>query len=337
MTTERNPYDLFGLDLRKLAGLWRQGWREALEWPFFARLLPAEPVRLCLPDGGERLWPAAAGSTAARAHALLLPDEMVLQQHLHLPPLSAAELRQALQLAVQAATPFGLEATAWGYRAEAAGGQLRVELAMAAKAHVADYLAAACDGDAHGEGAELEIWAGGPPFVVLEGYAETRRHARTRWRHRQTLALIGTAALLAVALAASPALQARRQAQEAQARLDALTQAVAPIVATRDAFGKTNLQLQAVAAYASARPDPVALLGRLSQLLPDSAHLTRLELRGDTVTLGGLADNAAGLMETLGAQPDFHDLRSPSAIARDRASGRETFAIEFKLGEGTGR
>lgn len=336
MTTDRNPYDLFGLDLRRLAGLWRLGWREALDWPFFTRLLPAEPVCLQLPEGGERIWPAA-GPAAVRARALLLPEEKVLQQSLLLPPLSPAELRQAVLLAVQATTPFGMDATAWGYRPEVAGGQLRVELAMAAKAHVAECIAAASAGDAQGGGAELEVWAGGPPFVVLQGYAEAHRYARTRRRHRQTLALIGAAVFLAGALAASPALQAQRQAQEAQARLDALTQAVAPIVATRDAFGRANLQLQTVTAYAAARPDPVSLLGRLSQLLPDSAHLTRLELRGDTVVLGGLADNAAGLMETLGAQPDFHDLRSPSAIARDRATGRESFAIEFRLGQGAER
>lgn len=336
MTADRNPYDLFGLDLRRLAGLWRLGWREALDRPFFTRLLPAEAVRLRLPEGGERIWPAAGA--AGRACALLLPEEKVLQQSLLLPPLSSAELRQAVLLAVQATTPFGVDATAWGYRTEVAGGQLRVELAMAAKAHVAECIAAARAGDAQGAGAELEVWAGGPPpFVVLQGYAEAHRYARTRRRHHQTLALIGAAVFLAGALAASPALQAQRQAQEAQARLDALTQAVAPIVATRDAFGRANLQLQAVTAYAAARPDPVALLGRLSQLLPDSAHLTRLELRGDTVVLGGLADNAAGLMETLGAQPDFHDLRSPSAIARDRATGRESFAIEFRLGQGAER
>ncbi len=114
----------------------------------------------------------------------------------------------------------------------------------------------------------------------------------------------------------------------------ALAAEVAPVVAQRDALGKVNLRLQRVADYVAVRPDPRAILGRLSVLIPDSAYLTRFEIRGDTVIIGGLAENAAGLMEIVGAQAEFREVRAPAAITRDRSSGRESFTMEFKLADG---
>jgi len=67
----------------------------------------------------------------------------------------------------------------------------------------------------------------------------------------------------------------------------------------------------------------------LTRLLPDDAYLVGLELRAGTVSVSGLARNAAGLMEVFGTQPDFADVR-PSGISRDRLTNLETFRIEFK-------
>lgn len=367
MTLDRSNYTLFGLDLLQLAEHWRQGWLEALRWPCLARLLPPEPVRLLRPDGSEASWPARAKPAATHSLAVVLPDDLVLRQQLHLPLLPAAEQRQALELAVQAASPFPADATVWGYHSEPDGKGVRIDLALAASAHVADYLdqvfgdaaprdSTAATGAATATAADtltappaspsppppsarrrgdrdVEVWADGTPFVVLQGFGETRREARLRRARLQIAALLGLSLVLLLALAASPALHKQQQVADAQARLDALGREVAPIVATRDALGKTNLQLQAIATYIEARPDPVLVLGRLTQLLPDSVHLTRLEIKGHTVTIGGLADNAAGLMDTLGTQADFRDVKAPSAITRDRATGRESFSIEFKLAE----
>lgn len=329
MALDRSHFNLFGLDLLQLHEHWRQGWREALQWPLFARLLPEQPVRLLLPGGRDGVWPPTATAAAARTLAVVLPDALVLHQRLHLPLLAAAEQRQALELAVQTASPFAAEATLWGWRVAAAGKGLAIDIALAARPHVADYLAQTLD-----DGAAVEVWTGTGPYVVLRGFAEGQRLARQRRSRWHTAALLGAAALLLLALAASPVVHKQQQLAEARTRLDALSREVAPVVASRDALGKAQLQLQAVAAYIGERPDPGIALGKLTALLPDSVHLTRLEARGPIVTISGLADNAAGLMDTLGARTDFHDVRAPSPITRDRASGRETFSIEFRLADG---
>ena len=340
MASARDNFNLFGLDLRTVPDYLRQGWSEAMHWPFFRWLLPAEPVRLLLPDaadlvGGEAVWPAFALVEQATATAVVLPDDLVLRRRLRLPYLSGVALRQAMELEVRAASPFPLDAIVWGYRAAPAGQGVDVELAFAARAHVLGYLQQlqpTVDGSDPQQVPEVWVDAGWP--LLLEGFGERRRQRRERRRNMQMLGMVALCLVLLLALAASPVLFQRAGVMEFNARFEAQSSEVTPVVADRDALGKRNLQLQTVAAYAEAHPDPRALLGKLSGLLPDTVYLTSLDIRGRAVTIGGVAENAASLMELLGAQPDFRDVRAPAAISRDPVSGRETFTVEFKHGEG---
>ena len=79
------------------------------------------------------------------------------------------------------------------------------------------------------------------------------------------------------------------------------------------------------------RHDVVALIDQITRQLPDDAVLTRLEIAGGTVRLSGQADNAAQLLQTLGAKPAFRDVRAPSGISRGPAGGKEGFTIEFRV------
>lgn len=340
MASARDNFNLFGLDLSTVPDYLRQGWSEAMNWSFFKWLMPAEPVRLLLPNvgdkpGGESVWPAFARMEQATVSAVVLPDELVLRRRLRLPHLSGVAQRQALELEVRAASPFPLDEIVWGYRAEPDGNGVDVELAFAARAHVLDYLRLlqpAVNGSDPQQAPE--VWVDAERPLLLEGFGESRRQRRERRRITQMLAMVALCLVLLFALAASPVLFQRAQVLDFNARFEAHSSEVAPVVADRDALGKRNLQLQTIAAYAEAHPDPRALLGKLSTLLPDTVYLTNLDIRGRAVTIGGIAENAASLMELLGAQPDFRDVRAPAAISRDPVSGRETFTVEFKHGAG---
>jgi general secretion pathway protein L len=339
MAQPHSNLSLFGLDLAQLPDFLRQGWAVALRWPFFARWLPPEPVRLRAPDGDkahDTVWPHEAGHRAAATTAFILPEDILLRRILRLPFLPAAARLEAIELALAGATPFPLAETVWGWRAAPAANGETIELVLASRAHVAAFLGRVHGIEGKNDTGSIEVWAApgasGEP-VIVQGYGEGRRRTRTRRRHAQVAALFLAALLLLLALAASPVARMRQDVFDLNARIDAITREVAPVAAEREALAQANLQLQAVAAYLSARPEPVEVLGQLSALLPDSAYLTHFDLNGRTVSLNGQADNAAELMETLGGQPGFSDVRAPTAITRNAASGQESFSIRFHLDE----
>lgn len=335
MATQRSNYNLFGIDLLAVVNDWRQGLVEAMQWPLFERLFPPQPVCLVGPDG-EVL--AGYGGTVregpqrARHLAILLPDALVLRRTVLLPPLSSEAQRQALALELQAVSPFPSDALAWGCVLRPAAQGIQAELALASRKHIQAHIA--------GLGSVLgdrlpEVWASVQPPIVLTGFGEARRLAQQRRSRLSMIALAAGALFLCLLLAASPVLQKRARAIDAAQRFETLSREVAPVVAQREALGRLGVHFQAVAAYAAGRADPRGVLARLSALLPDTAYLTRFELRGDAVTAGGIAANAAAVLDMLGSQADFIDLRAPGAITRDASSGRETFLVEFRLAAST--
>ncbi|MDR3212727.1 MAG: PilN domain-containing protein [Azoarcus sp.] len=324
---------LFGFDLAQVPAFLRQGWSEALQWPFFARLLPPEPVRVRYPDGNRAIWPPGARAGEHLANAIVLPEGLLLRRTLPMPSLVAAAQQEAIELALTGASPFPPEKTVWGWRSMPTDSGVRVELVMASRGHVDDFLTRAVNPRYL---SEIEVWAkdaAGNAPIVLQGYGEGWRMARTRRRYWKIGVCAALAVILVLALLASPVLRKQWDVSDLNARLDTVGQAAASAVDDRDALSETNSRMSVVAAYASGHPDPQALLGRLSVLLPDSVYLTRLELHGRSVTIAGLADNAAKIMETLTAQPGFHDARAPAAITRDPVSGRESFSIEFRFSD----
>jgi general secretion pathway protein L len=344
MAQARGKLSLFGLDLAQVPDFLRQGWGVALRWPFFARWLPPEPVRLRAADGNEEhdaVWPAGADRRTATAIAFLLPEDILLRRNLRLPFLPAAARQQAIELALAGATPFPPEDTAWGWHASPDERGETIELVLASRHHIADHLAKVQKSEGANVAqfahfAHFEVWAApedGREPVIVQGYGEGQRLARTRRRYAQVAALFVLVVVLLLALAASPVARMRQDVFDLNDRIEAMTREVAPVAVEREALARANLQLQAVNTYLAERPDPVAVLGRLTTLFPDSAHLMHFDLSGHTVNLNGQADNAAELMETLGNQPGFSDVRAPTAITRNGTTGQESFSIRFRFDE----
>ncbi|MDR1661535.1 MAG: PilN domain-containing protein [Azoarcus sp.] len=331
MAKARGNLVLFGFDLAQAAAFFRQGWSEALQWPLFARLLPPEPVRVRHADGSTGVWPARANPGACAANALVLPENLLLRRVLPMPFLATPARQEAIELALAGASPFPPEKTAWGWQSRPTEPGMEIELVMASREHVDGFLSRVVNPR---HLSEVEVWAmnaAGDAPIILQGYGEGRRMARARRRYWKIGALAALAALLFLALLASPALRKRWDVSSLDARLEAVGRETASAMADRDALAQASARLSAVAAYADGHPDPQILLGRLSILLPDTVHLTRLELHGRNGIMVGLADNAAKIMEVLSAQPTFHDVRAPAAITRDPVSGQESFSVEFRF------
>jgi hypothetical protein len=192
-----------GFDLEQLLAVLRRGWRKVLRYPVFARLLPPEPVRVRYPSGDLSVWPSGACPRAAQAEAFMLPEGLLLRRMLSMPSLAAAAQREAIELAVSATSPFPPEKTVWGWRA-ASGSGLEIELVMALRDRVSDYLLRATGQRYLGE---IEVWASGlagDAPIVLQGYGERRRLMRTYRRYWRIARFLIFATLLLLGLATLP-------------------------------------------------------------------------------------------------------------------------------------
>lgn len=335
MASDAGQWSLFGLDLGKVWRIYAQGWREALEWRPLAWLTPLDPVRVRLPDGGVVVYDGAstrmlpADSPTGDVVAFVLDDDAVLLRSLVLPDLVDEDINAAIELEVAANSPFPVEDTVWGWRSVRRGdGRLEVTLALAARQHIGQQLAmAGFDTD------QLpEVWVlaahGGP--IVIRGYGEERRRRRMT---RKRLQVVGALCVLVLALGglvATPFMLKRARVFDAQAQYAQLAQETAETVSRREALVHASQRIAAMHGVLATNPDLARILDALTEALPDSAYLTRLEANGSMIRIGGVASNAAELVGALGQQRGIEGVRMPGAITRSH-DGRETFVIEFNL------
>lgn len=332
LTFDRSSLRLFGIDLEAVPAYLRDGWTEALSWPAFRWLTPEEPIRVIQADGTEvvrqgvstRRVPASA---KLRFCAIELAEDTVLRRSLVLPKLSKDELRQAVELDVHAASPFSEEEVVWGWRAEP-GDRLRVEIALTSRRLVEQQI------EAHKSllgGVLPEVWVGGERPFVVPGYGEAARLARVSRMRLALVGLLSATAVLLAALAVTPTVQLRERTLEAIGKYEELARAVKPQAQMRDELVRLGEQVRLLGRASEQRQDVVALIDQITRQLPDDAVLSRLEIAAGTIKLSGQADNAVQLLQTLGANPTFRDVRAPSGIVRAPAGGKEGFTIEFRV------
>ncbi len=333
VTLDRNSMRLFGIDLAAVPGYLRDGWAEALRWPAFRWLTPDDAVAVLQADGTESVRPGVSARRIAaparlRFVAVELAEDTLLRRSLTLPRLTEEELRQAVELDVRSASPFPEDEVVWGYDVER-DDRLQVDIALTSRPLIEKQLEALRPrlGDV-----QPEVWAGGERPFVIPGYGEPARMARARRMRLALFGLLAAAAVLLAALAVTPTLQLRERALEAIRKGEELARTVKPQTQMRDELVRLGDQIRLLGKGSGQRQDMVALIDQVTRQLPDDATLTRLEITGGTVRIVGQADNAAQLLQTLGANAAFRDVRAPSGIAKAPAGSKEGFTIEFRVG-----
>lgn len=327
-----------GVDLHTLWRDIRSPWQDMHAWPMFAWLTPAAPVVLLHPGEDLSFWlgderqSKVAGPVKASFTAVELPEELVLRRTLTLPPMAESDVFKAAALEVRTISPFPEADLAWGCCAAGAiAGNTRVELAMASRKQIAQYLASQVS--RLGGVSSPEVWVRSSQTrpIVVGGYGEGLRHAHAmRWR-RTGYGLLGLMVVLAAAIAVTPTLQLRERAIEAARSYQDAAQRTAPVVAKRDALMQSAEKLGMLSEVLGTRIEPLKVLDKLTQLLPDDTYLQSFRLQGAKVTIVGLTGNAAALMQVLGNESGFREVRAPSAATRMGNSTKEAFSIEFML------
>lgn len=291
-------------------------------------LLGAADPRLIRMPGFVSL-PGQAELKAGGFVAVELPEQDCLLRRLELPLSSDEDLRSAIQLEVETASPFPPEETRWGWRAQLQpdGGQ-HVTIAISSRALVQRALDTQRQ-RTPGLPPELEVWApAGDGHVVLEGFEGPRSAAVSRATRRYVVAS-AAACVLAVLLAATPLLQKRLQVVQANYYLAAVSERAAPVLRIRDELGKLRDVAEALAPRMAPHANPIGILERITEALPDGAWLDHIEYTSTGVKLGGSADDAVALLQSFQAQPTFNNVRTLSPIVRQPRSGKDQFVFEL--------
>ncbi len=314
--------------------------------PLLRWLDPVETVRVLHPDGALHAWRGgtrvglAPTALPTRATAVMLPERLTLVQECSFPDLGEDDLAAAVALKAEALSPFPDDDRVHGWQAtDLAAGERRVRIAIASRRHIAGYLATLSEGPAARPGtlakdhSTLEVWADAHSPIVLRGFGESLRLQRQR-RQRQALsALLALFIALGIAVAAGPLLRQHQSLLDARAQLAALRADTLAVVDEREQLLALQSTLTAIHAAWPTDIELSNLLMQLTDVLPDDAHLVRLEITGDLIRMAGFAMDAAGLIDHLGKHPMFASVRSPAPISRTR-EGLESFSLELMLTTG---
>lgn len=293
-------------------------------------------MRVLRADGTEALWDgrrlvSVANAPAPRFTAIEVPADSLLHRSLGLPAMADAQIAQAVGLEISTVSPFPATDVVWGYVAQARPeGGLRVDAALASRKQVQDFL------DQQHErlkGVETEVWAfpdAGTP-IALAGWGGDRRARHAALRRRIGYGLVLGALLLVAAMAVTPIAQLRLRAIEAAVGYSELQGRAMPLVAQREAFMQAIERMGLLREILSEQADGLRLLEVLTQVLSDDTSLQSMEVKGLKVRITGLTANAATLMQQLGQQTGFRDVRAPVAAVRNPGASLDSFNIEFQL------
>ena len=116
-------------------------------------------------------------------------------------------------------------------------------------------------------------------------------------------------------------------------RADSLTVGAERAFALQSERDALDRRRTAVAALVAGRTDPMAILAALGQRLPADAWLRSIRSSGTEWQVDGYARDAALLVPTLEAAPEFENVRFLTATTTDRVGTRvhESFSIAFRL------
>lgn len=329
-----------GVDLALLWRDMREPWRNVHQWPVLSWLTPQPPVLLLQADGKQSVWEGGRQVTSraiARFKAVELPDDLVLRRPVQLPAMAAEDALAAMALEARSNSPFDVADMVWGYILQTRKGHIaqQGELVMASRKQIAQHLSAV-QSNSLGQAtdwAAAEVWvltSYGQP-VVLPGYGNAAREAYCVTRRRWGFALLATLALGAAALAVTPTVQLRSRALEAAQAHEELVKSAAPVVRQREQLLASVEALGALAELTNGRIEPLRVLDKLTQVLPDDTALQSIKLQGNKLIFTGQTGNASSLLQLLGEVQGFKDVRAPTATTRLGNIGKEAFAVELTL------
>ena len=191
------------------------------------------------------------------------------------------------------------------------------------------------------EGFDLSAWLiafataveGACPRLGLRAnlLPEERRQSDSRWLWAPTAALAAMLGILAVGYAVRPVIQDRIYAAELQTRIDRLDTVNAEAEQARGRTEEIRRKTQALERLAARAEQDLRIVREVSEVTPNSAWLSVLQIDDDGAQLTGIAERSAPLLSVLN---DTRSLQEASFLASLRKTDEgEQFRIGAKRAE----
>jgi hypothetical protein len=274
------------------------------------------------------------GSVDSGCRAIVLPDELVLNRTITLPPALAGNVADAVTMDVKAFSPFPDDDTAFGWRTAAVSSEsILVDIAIVSRAAVARVLR---ERRGNGESEDIhaqEVWSFAPGSqapVVFQGFGEATRNTLYR---KRLLGLATAVCALVAGVALAPLLSGivlSMRADSVEAQVDALKLSTADELKMREELTVVRELGDRIAEQVRSQADFGREIALITKNMPDSAYANGVELSGMQLRLSGLADDAASLMTQLSEYPGYSQVESQGGFRRDR-SGKERYSFEISL------
>jgi len=299
----------------------------------------AGDAREPLIDRARGTGSAGEGALAARAAAAVrsgarvvvrIDAALVLTRPVELPAAAAENLREVLAFELHRLTPFHSQDVHFEFRAlgPARDGQpLSVELRIVRRSVLEEVYALLAPQHFRPSGqATLDAAAEGD--LCLQLVPEEREERRASWLGRALWP--ANAALLAAAILV-PLGQYDERIETLRAEVAAARQGADVVVALRDQADALAERRAALGALKRDTVPRVEILRELTERIPDSTWIQRIEVNDGEVVINGLTDAASPLIALVEESPLFLSPRFPSPVTRYQATGIEQFRLAFQV------
>lgn len=287
------------------------------------------------PAGTKAPDPVLAAGRDGLVVLELAPDK-VLHERLSLPAQAREFLPGIIRNQIERLSPWKADQAVYGFevaegRDDAAALEVTVHITSRAVVDAAREVVAqaglgldrivARTGD-EAEGRSLSLWS-----RSANAPAEALTQPRRAIAASLAVMLATTAAVGGWALSSSAGMSA--ESEELATRIKALQRQVQ---GARVAGANTAPSaLEQAWAFRATAPAAVITLEALSRVLPDSAHLSELDIQGSTLRLIGLSDDAPSLIAPLEASGHLADVRFFAPTTRSPDGTQFRFHIEARI------
>ncbi|MEN1727176.1 MAG: PilN domain-containing protein [Pseudomonadota bacterium] len=305
----------------KLA-LWRGGEQPAS----LGELLIADDLQVL-----RQRWMAAleAFEDGVPEVRLCLPAERVLACPVEQPLAIEANLGKALGYQLDQFTPFRAVDVMFDHRVKDRNtetGRLAVDVRLVPKAQISDLLGRLNDIGIVPHAIDTLIEGGETPST--EGFnliPEGQRPGYVYARARLNWVLAGVAVLVLGAVMAQSLYLRNNTVDSLRSEVDALRFQADQVMALQRQLEDSLQAANFLAERRRRQPVVIHVLDEVSRVLPDDMWINQLQVRGDELTMMGLADGSQRLIEIINASPLLDDTQFRGAINVDPATGKERF------------